>query len=77
MDNVLGVFDGGQESRHVVPELLRQFENIKKFDFSFFSPSFDVLPEEYHLIQFVLDFFCSQIFVSSLRSCNELFSTPL
>lgn len=54
--NVLCVFDGCQEGCHVIPELLRQFQDIKELYFTFLCSSFDVFPEEHHLIQFILDY---------------------
>lgn len=56
MNNILSVTDGGQKGSHVIPELLCQLQNVKEFALPFLSPSFDVFPEKYHLIQLILDF---------------------
>lgn len=55
VDNVLGVADGGQQGRHVIPELLRQFQDVEELDLALLGPGSDVLPEEGHLVQLILD----------------------
>ncbi|TNN67209.1 hypothetical protein EYF80_022547 [Liparis tanakae] len=51
---VLAVFDGGDESAVVAPELVRHVHHIQQLRLPLHQQCLDVAPEEHHLVQFVL-----------------------